>query len=161
MLQIVLQPSSPTLSEETGAVSDSTVVIIFGVLFAVLLLMGLVVSLVRKLQRPELNGLTPDKIKQLWVQIRQSAKQGKLGQKIAVIEADKLLDNVLKSLLIPGETMGERLKMAAYKYPRIKDIWPAHKIRNQLVHETSFELQGEAGWVLDDYEQALRLLRVL
>ena len=119
MLQIVLQPSSPALSEETGLVSGSTVAIAILVFFAVLMVIGLVVSVLRKLQRPELNGLTPDKIKQHWVQIRQSAKQGKLGQKIAVIEADRLLDNVLKSLLIPGETMGERLKMAAYKYPRV------------------------------------------
>lgn len=162
MLQIVLQPTEQVSTlDESGASSAQTLGIVLGVVVAVLILIGVVIVLVRKLQRPELEGLTPEKVKQYWEQLRASSKQGPLGQKIAVIEADKLLDNVLKSMLIPGDTMGERLKMAAYKYPHIKDVWPAHRLRNQLVHETNFELKGEAKWALDDFEDALRLLRVL
>ncbi len=159
--QILLQPAQDTVALSRDGVSYAMIaLLVCGVLFGFFLLVFFM-RWIRKAQRPELNGLTPTKIKRLWEQVRQSAKQGKMGEKIAIIEADKLLDQVLKSMLIPGETMGERLKMAAYTYPRIKDIWQAHKLRNQLVHESSFELHGEAHWALNDYEQALRILHVL
>ena len=60
--------------------------------------------------------------------------QGELQRKFAVIEADKLLDHALKAIAMPGETLGERLKFAAYKYQAIRDVWWAHKVRNQLAH---------------------------
>lgn len=134
----------------------------FGVLIALIACAGLVVMIVRKLKRPELNGLSPEKVKKLWAEIEQSAKQGNMGKKMALIEADKLLDNVLKAMMIPGDTMGERLKMAAYKYPKIREVWTAHKLRNQLVHETSFELsERDTKRALSDFERALKLVNVL
>jgi hypothetical protein len=63
--------------------------------------------------------------------------------KQALIIADKSLDSVLKDLVM-GETMGERLKNAKTIFrPEIYDkIWQAHKLRNSLVHESGFEVQG-------------------
>ncbi|OIO51458.1 hypothetical protein COY93_01765 [Candidatus Uhrbacteria bacterium CG_4_10_14_0_8_um_filter_58_22] len=65
---------------------------------------------------------------------------GELSPKLALIEADKLLDHALKTLAMPGETLGERLKFAQYKYPHLRDVWWAHGIRNRLVHEASYRL---------------------
>lgn len=58
----------------------------------------------------------------------------------ALITADKSLDNALRDI-VRGETMGERLKNAKnkFEYPVYDGIWRAHKIRNSMVHETSFE----------------------
>lgn len=163
IFQIVLQPTTPVEAfEPTSAVSAGTVGTIVAVILALVVGAAVVAGLLRKLKRPELNGLSAQKVKQLWEQIQQSSKQGKLGQKIAVIEADKLLDNVLKSMLFQGETMGERLKMAGYKYPAIRDVWPAHRVRNRLVHETDYELRDrDTKETLEDFRRALSELNVL
>lgn len=162
MIQILLEPQTNTLVPSTNESSFSTFGMVFAGLFLFLMVIGCVAMLARKLRRPEMDGMTPERVKQLWGQIEHSAKQGTLGRKMAVIEADKLLDNVLRSMMLPGETLGERLKMAAYKYPKIKDVWNAHRLRNQLVHETSFELsEREANRALNDFEKTLKMLNVL
>ena len=58
----------------------------------------------------------------------------------ALITCDKCVDNALRDL-VAGETMGERLKNARekFEYSVYDGIWRAHKIRNSMVHETSFE----------------------
>lgn len=84
---------------------------------------------------------------------------GELSPKLAVIEADKLLDHALKSMAMPGETLGERLKFAAYKYPKLKEVWWAHKVRNQLVHEASYRLdRGLARKAIRTYRRTLQMI---
>jgi len=58
----------------------------------------------------------------------------------ALITGDKCVDNALRDI-VAGETMGERLKNAKnkFEYSVYDGIWRAHKIRNSMVHETSFE----------------------
>lgn len=127
-----------------------------------LLLVLVLMTLSRRLHRPEMHGLTPERVKQLWGEIEKMGSQGTMGAKLAVLEADKLLDGVLKSLMFPGETMGDRLKTAQYKYPNIRNVWPAHKLRNQLAHDVSFDLSARAAkQALRDFHAALQLLRVL
>ncbi|MBM3204586.1 hypothetical protein FJZ48_01235 [Candidatus Uhrbacteria bacterium] len=122
----------------------------------------LIHKVLRALRRPDLHYLDRNKIKETWQQIQTMSEQGNMGAKVAVIEADKLLDLALKSMLMPGETLGERLKVAAYKYPSIRNVWPAHKLRNQLVHEATFEISPrQAKQALNDFEKALKSLNVM
>ena len=60
-----------------------------------------------------------------------------LHMKSALVDADKLLDFVMKSRGLRGETMGDRLKNAVKYFERTQynRIWEAHKLRNRLVHE--------------------------
>jgi len=53
----------------------------------------------------------------------------------AIIEADKLLDFVLKSKGARGSTLGERLKSSRGLIRDLNNIWFAHKVRNRLVHD--------------------------
>lgn len=160
MFQILLDPSPvPVPSIQTESVSFLPIV---GVIVIFVLLICVVAVVRRRFQTPDLLNLTPEEVKKRWVEIMKTADQGAMGSKLALIEADKLLDHVLKSMMIPGETLGERLKMAAYKYPAITKVWPAHKLRNQLVHDSAFELRSrEARRALDDFHQALRTLRII
>lgn len=81
---------------------------------------------------------------------------GSMSLRMAVLEADKLFDHALKSLAFPGDTLGERLKFASYKYPELRKVWWAHKIRNQLAHEATFSLdRGMAKKALRDFRRAL------
>ncbi|MFH2063474.1 MAG: hypothetical protein ABIJ46_04995 [bacterium] len=84
---------------------------------------------------------------------------GEMSPKLALIEADKLLDHALKMLAMPGETLGERLKFAQYKFPHLRAVWWAHKIRNQLVHEASYMLDRRlARKAVREYRRALQLI---
>jgi uncharacterized protein with HEPN domain len=84
---------------------------------------------------------TQQKIKQDWQNIAILIK-GKSPSQLqkALLTADKTLDSALRDL-VPGETMGERLKNAKDKYAKTTydKIWKAHKLRNMTVHETNFE----------------------
>lgn len=131
--------------------------------FVLLTVAGLVIAkVVKQFKKPELYGMSEEKVREMWDEIMEQSEQSLMGAKLAVIEADKLLDNVMRSMALPGETMAERLKVAAYKYPKIREVWPAHKLRNQLVHDSSFQMsQKRAERALKDFEKALKVLNVL
>ena len=80
--------------------------------------------------------------------------------RLAVIEADALVDLVLKRSGYRGETMFERLKnVLPENLPSLNQLWEAHKIRNQIAHSPDFSLQKkEAVRILKIYRQSLREL---
>jgi hypothetical protein len=56
--------------------------------------------------------------------------------KLAIIEADILLDELLKQRGYAGASLGERLKsIAPSQLQSLQDAWEAHKIRNRIAHE--------------------------
>jgi hypothetical protein len=119
--------------------------------------------LIRRLFSPALHGLDRKGIQDRWAEIERLVRDGSEMQlKIAVMESDKLLDHALKAMAMPGTTLGERLKFAAYKYPRINDVWWAHRLRNQLVHESSFYLEpAMARKAIVQYKKTLQMLNLL
>ena len=55
--------------------------------------------------------------------------------KLAIIEADIILDEVLKDAGYGGTSLGERLKSISPEQLRsLDDAWQAHKVRNQIAH---------------------------
>ncbi len=119
-------------------------------------------KLKRLLTRPEMVGMTRAEMQRRWLEVRQTSQLNMMGAKMALIEADTLLDSALKSLMMPGDTLGERLRVAGYKYPNLRNVWWAHKLRNQLAHDASFQVtQREVKRALDDFESALKVLNVL
>jgi len=132
------------------------------VVFAVFIFIALAIVIRRLLSRPDLHGMSRVEIEKRWLEIESLAEQGLMGSKMAIVEADKLLDSALKSIMMPGMTLGERLKIAQYKYPELRKVWFAHKLRNQLVHETSFEItKAQARAALHEFKHALKVLNVL
>lgn len=57
--------------------------------------------------------------------------------RMAIIEADSMLDELLISMGFPGDSIGERLKSidSPSQFPNLEDAWEAHKIRNKIAHE--------------------------
>ena len=85
----------------------------------------------------------PEFVREKWQEIDQLLKLGSPSNfSRAVLEADKLLDHVLKSLRAPGLTMGDRLKASRNKFsPEGYDAaWRAHRVRNELVHNAEFQM---------------------
>ena len=76
--------------------------------------------------------------------------------KLAVIEADSMLFDLLTQLGFKGENMGDKLKEASQSNFRSLNLaWEVHNIRNKIAHEgSSFELSlHEAKRVIALYEQ--------
>lgn len=98
-----------------------------------------------------------ESMRRRWAEVRKMADApGEVSRKVAILEADKLLDSALKSLGMPGMTLGERLKFAQYKHPELREVWWAHKVRNQLAHEASYHLDARvARNALREFEKAL------
>ncbi len=84
------------------------------------------------------------------------------GMVLAVIDADKLLDEALRKSGHRGKTMGERLVAAQRDLSDNDGIWFAHKLRNRLVHEPTFRLrQADAKRALAGIKQGLKDLGAL
>lgn len=82
---------------------------------------------------------------------------------LAVIEADKFVDDALKEMKLRGDTMADRLmQLDSDKVKSMKKLWKAHKIRNQLVHAPDFTItHREATDILMAYEDFLREIKAL
>jgi hypothetical protein len=98
-----------------------------------------------------------------WQEIEAMLGQpGEMNYKLAVMEADKLLDFVLKSMSMSGNDMGQRIRFASYKFRRLRKVWWAHLLRNQLVHEATFSLDhGTAKRAVKTFKNALEEIGAL
>jgi len=112
---------------------------------AVVILLILVISASFLQRRP--------KIKRPYFEKRWKELQGLCGSNntwpLAIINADKLLDEALKKRKFKGKSMGERLVAAQRTLSDNDGVWFGHKLRNRLVHEDSVKLKEK------DVKQAL------
>lgn len=102
-------------------------------------------------------------IKQKWAEIQNLMHLGRPSNfKQAVLEADKLIDFVLKKMNYNGQTLADRMRASQNRFSNYQGLWDAHKIRNRLVHEVSSEvLHHEAKEAIAKFERALRDLGVV
>ena len=99
-----------------------------------------------------------------WDEIQRHLNSTKEAEwKFAVIEADSLVDNVLRASGYPGDTMGDRLKnIDKSQVVTLDELWEAHKIRNRLAHDLNYFLRyGEAKRAVQLYEKTLKELNAL
>ena len=110
------------------------------------------------------TNIPKKKAKKTWGAIQEHFFTGGDNDlKIAILEADKVLDDALRGAGIQGNTLGDRLKkIKSSELPDIDAIWQAHKLRNQIAHEKDFKLKRDlAERTLGIYEKALRELKVI
>ena len=73
-----------------------------------------------------------------WLEIENSVTRDNAASwQLAIMNADKLLDQALRERRFRGQTMGERMKSAQKTWKNANHVWGAHKIRNQLAHEVN------------------------
>lgn len=84
------------------------------------------------------SGLDNKYYRERWAKIEQVQKMGEAGWQVAIIQADKLLDQALKQRGFAGDTMGDRLKSAHAG----DKVWAAHKVRNRIAHERDVKLNA-------------------
>lgn len=95
-----------------------------------------------------------------WQQILDHAASSNPNDwRLAILEADIILDDMLKEMGAMGDTLGERLKsMHTNTMPKLQMAWEAHLVRNSIAHEgANFELsQHEARRVIGLFESVLK-----
>ncbi|HEY4523800.1 MAG TPA: hypothetical protein VJK04_02940 [Candidatus Paceibacterota bacterium] len=99
-----------------------------------------------------------------WQQIQKRVQVGdEPNLKLAVIEADKILDEVLKRSGFAGETMSDRLKnLTTAQLSNLEQVWGAHKLRNRIVHEPNFEVsKAEVELAVSIYGRAFQEFRLI
>lgn len=105
--------------------------------------------------------IKPAKFKEQWVELQKFCKN-KDTWGLAVINADKLLDEALKKKRLKGKSMGERLVEAQKLLSDNDAVWFAHNLAKKLLDESAGRLkESEVKKSLVGIRQALRDLGAL
>ena len=104
------------------------------------------------------------KITRQWNKILRRLETGTEAEyKLAVIEADDMLDAALKKMGYLGQTFEERLgKLTSATLPNIEQLHEIHNLRNNIVRNPDYRLTlDEAKKATDVYGRAFRDLQIL
>ena len=124
---------------------DPTLIILFA---AVIVIGALLFAMITFGKRG--GNLDVERYRVRWLAIEQSLQRdNEASYHLAIMNADKLVDNALKERGYKGQTMGDRLKSARGKLPHRNELWSAHKLRNKIAHEQDVKV---------GYDQARRAL---
>lgn len=96
-----------------------------------------------------------------WIIDQWGKIKNERSSKYQILEADKLLEQVMKKYGFKG-SFGANLKKHHAFFSDINAIWAAHKLRNKIAHEISFEPKALViKSALKNFEKALHDFRVL
>lgn len=130
-------------------------------LIAVIVLAIVMLAVISRLAKKRQPKLDKQYFQFQWAELLARVKTPE-GIILAVVDADKLLDQALKKHHYKGKTMGERLVSAQRTLSDNDAVWYAHKLRNRLVHEPNVRLKKrEAQNALAGFKQALSDLGAL
>ena len=98
-----------------------------------------------------------------WKEIEaHTASQNTSDWKLALIDADALIDEILKRAGYQGKTMGERLKqIEPSDLDHLADRWEAHKLRNRIAHEGERIERRDVERAMEQYRLVLKELKFL
>ncbi len=133
---------------------DQTIIFFFA---AIIIVGGLLYAII-ELTKKGTKHLDVDHYRAKWLSIEHQLKQDEPSSRhLVVLNADKLLDQALKDRGVKGTTMGERLKSSAQLFSNRNNIWSAHKLRNQIAHESDVNVSHDAARrALESFKQALK-----
>lgn len=104
------------------------------------------------------------RISKKWQEIlSRSEFSDEASKKLAIVEADVLVDNVLKNLGFSGETLSERMaKITSIQLKSVNDLRRAHEIRKNILYDPDFKVTPAiAKETIDLYEKVLKEIDVI
>lgn len=127
-------------------------------LFAAVLIIGALIIVIMLLTKKGGIVLDVEKYRSKWLAIEQSlVRDNEATYHMAVMNGDKLLDTAMKERGIKGQTMGDRLKFSKDTWSNRNGLWEAHKLRNQIAHESDVRVTyDQARRALAGFKQALK-----
>ncbi len=123
---------------------------------AAVLIVGALLFAVITMTKGGWRSLDVDRYRSRWLEVEQHlTRDDAASHQLTVLHADKLLDQALKDKGVQGKTMGERMKVT--KWSNANAVWAAHKLRNQIAHETDVKVDYDtARRALAGFKQALK-----
>ncbi len=133
---------------------DQSVIFMFS---AVVIVGGLMIAAIG-LSKNSSRRINVEHYRVKWLEIEQQLKRDEPGSfHLSVLNADKLLDSALTQAGFRGQTMADRLKSAAKQFSNRNAVWAAHKLRNQIAHESDVHVTYDnARSALAGFKQALK-----
>ncbi|HSX53333.1 MAG TPA: hypothetical protein VLF90_03110 [Patescibacteria group bacterium] len=105
--------------------------------------------------------IKPHKFKQQWLELQRLCANRETWQ-LAVLTADKLLDEALKKRRFKGKSMGERIVSAQHQLTDNDGVWFAHNLAKKVKDKSSIKLrESDVKKSLVGVRQALRDLGAL
>ncbi len=133
------------------------VIMVIGIIIIGIIMLGIMASTRRKAP-----GLDQQEFRSKWLKIEASIIDDEASCHLAILNADKLLDAALKARGFAGETMGERMKAARGMFSNNNAVWAAHKLRNQIAHESDVNIKPKtARYALKAFKKGLKDLGAL
>ncbi len=141
------------------------IILLLGVIYAGLHVIPLrqKFSLFEKL--PKKVGVQKDpRILSHWQKVLERAGGGTIESlRYAIIEADALVDSMLKRAGYEGDHMADRLsQIIPEEVKSLEALWRAHRLRNDIVHTPGFIVtEDQAKWALKAFEDFMKELNAL
>ncbi len=114
------------------------------------------------------SAITLDKkvIQSKWADIEATANLGGPAHlKASVMDADKLVEQVLSSKGLSGNTFADMLKSGKklfHNYAEYDNLWFAHKVRNSIAHDNDVDFSiSNAKKAIEYFKKALKTLGAL
>jgi hypothetical protein len=122
------------------------------------LIVGVLLFMMISLTKSKGVVLNREEYQTHWLNIEQAVqKDNPPTFKIAILEADKLVDKAMIELGVVGNTFADRLKKSGPKFSSVQSLWHAHKLRNQIAHEAGFSVNyDQTKRALNNFRQALK-----
>ena len=164
---MVNSPSLDNLHIEIWSkLSDSLMValpsILLGLFFVVCAFVAVWLGkrIIRKMQ---FGDQARQRVLQAWAEVETYVQNGDdVHLRMAVIQADAVLDMALQAKSFPGRTLNDRLNFAIHKYRNLKKVRWAHGLRNTLAHEPIKPLSRRDGMgAISSFRAALKELGAL
>ncbi|MDQ5901335.1 MAG: hypothetical protein QG580_50 [Patescibacteria group bacterium] len=91
----------------------------------------------KKLSRPLEADIEPMRKNDRWQKVLDHVySQNPSDWRLAIIEADTILEEMVTRMGYKGDNLGEKLKsVEPSDFNTLQDAWGAHKVRNKIAHE--------------------------
>jgi len=156
-----------TVARNIFVVLDAALIVLF-VLF-IIKAKTFAPPLSKKYSQPSLIGLLKrkgliQKYVLMWNKIVEDSESAPPhSYTTAIVNADILIDELLKDAGFEGKDMGDRLgKLNGLRIRSLDGVWSGHRLRNKIVHTSGFEASKKAkDEALRVYEEFLKEIKIL
>jgi len=139
-------------------------IVLFADIVLLLVLRGLGGDLRDAMKGAHMPLVSKKKMCKRWEQIEDRIKDGDIVQiKIAILEADKMADEILSAIGCSGKNMKEKLEAVnANQIEDKENLLEGHEVRNKIIHDDKLELEKtEAERVIGIYRDFLENLDII
>lgn len=117
----------------------------------------------RIIRKMQFGDQARQRVLRAWAEVETYVASGDdVHLRMAVIQADAVLDMALQAKSFSGRTLNDRLNFAIHKYRNLKKVRWAHGLRNTLAHEPLKPLSRRDGiGAIGSFRSALKELGAL